>query len=103
MTRAGTWAELLLATPTANLPRPSSGENNVSLNSKLVSYFLQCYYMQSFPSLFRQQKEGYLFKYRNKLSGWDNRYFKLDKMYIHYYETKDVSNIISKFCNALNK
>lgn len=40
MTRAGTWAELLLATPTANLPRPSSGENNVSLNSKLVSLLL---------------------------------------------------------------
>ena len=34
-------------------------------------------------------KEGYLQKYRNKLSGWENRYFKLDRTYLHYYEAKD--------------
>lgn len=34
-------------------------------------------------------KEGYLQKYRNKLSGWENRYFKLDRTYLHYYDAKD--------------
>ena len=28
-------------------------------------------------------------KYRNKLAGWENRYFKLDRTYLHYSETKD--------------
>ncbi|XP_065058561.1 pleckstrin homology domain-containing family A member 2-like [Rhopilema esculentum] len=33
-------------------------------------------------------KEGPLFKYRNFWSGWAQRYFKLDKCYVHYFETK---------------
>lgn len=33
-------------------------------------------------------KEGPLFKYRNFWSGWAQRYFKLDKCYLHYLEAK---------------
>eukprot|EP00112_Aurelia_sp_Birch-Aquarium-sp1_P012200 Seg2564.7 transcript_id=Seg2564.7/GoldUCD/mRNA.D3Y31 product="Rho GTPase-activating protein 25" protein_id=Seg2564.7/GoldUCD/D3Y31 len=33
-------------------------------------------------------KEGPLIKYRNFWSGWMQRYFKLDKCYLHYFEAK---------------
>lgn len=33
-------------------------------------------------------KEGPLLKYRNFWAGWSIRYFKLDKCYLHYFETK---------------
>ena len=39
------------------------------------------------------QKEGELRKYKNLWSGWGKRYFKLERMYLHYFESKDVSTI----------
>jgi len=39
------------------------------------------------------QKEGELKKYKNLWSGWGKRYFKLERMYLHYFESKDVSTI----------
>ena len=40
------------------------------------------------------QKEGELRKYKNLWSGWGKRYFKLERMYLHYFESKDVSAIL---------
>lgn len=37
------------------------------------------------------QKEGELKKYKNLWSGWGTRYFRLERMYLHYFESKDVS------------
>ncbi|KAJ7373364.1 Protein yif1b [Desmophyllum pertusum] len=34
-------------------------------------------------------KEGELRKYKNLWSGWGTRYFKLERMYLHYFESKD--------------
>lgn len=34
-------------------------------------------------------KEGELKKYKNLWSGWGTRYFKLERMYLHYFESKD--------------
>ncbi|XP_057315126.1 pleckstrin homology domain-containing family A member 2-like [Hydractinia symbiolongicarpus] len=34
------------------------------------------------------KKEGELLKYKNVLSGWGKRYFKLERTYLHYFETK---------------
>lgn len=34
-------------------------------------------------------KEGELKKYKNVWSGWGKRYFKLERMYLHYFESKD--------------
>ncbi|XP_028409669.1 oxysterol-binding protein-related protein 10-like [Dendronephthya gigantea] len=33
-------------------------------------------------------KEGYLTKYRNVWHGWKKYYFKLERSYLHYFETK---------------
>lgn len=53
------------------------------------------------------QKEGELRKYKNLWSGWGKRYFKLERMYLHYFESKDVSAITKAFefnfpCSKLN-
>lgn len=37
----------------------------------------------------RPTKEGELRKYKNLWSGWGKRYFKLERMYLHYFESKD--------------
>ena len=34
------------------------------------------------------RKEGVLMKYRNVWSGWAQRYFKLERTYLHYFETR---------------
>jgi len=34
------------------------------------------------------RKEGELLKYRNVWHGWGKRYFKLERTYLHYFETK---------------
>lgn len=39
------------------------------------------------------QKEGELRKYKNVWSGWGRRYFKLERMYLHYFESKYVSTL----------
>ena len=46
--------------------------------------------------LFMLQKEGELKKYKNLWSGWGTRYFKLERMYLHYFESKDVSESTSQ-------
>ena len=50
------------------------------------------YGLYKFKSFFFMlQKEGELKKYKNLWSGWGTRYFKLERMYLHYFESKDVS------------
>ena len=51
------------------------------------------------------QKEGELRKYKNLWSGWGKRYFKLERMYLHYFESKDVSTIpkASHNCGPLDR
>ena len=58
--------------------------------------------------VFILQKEGVLKKYKNLWSGWGTRYFKLERMYLHYFESKDVSTthtltvtVISTITNLL--
>ena len=34
------------------------------------------------------KKEGELLKYKNLLSGWAKRYFRLERVYLHYYDSK---------------
>jgi len=34
------------------------------------------------------RKEGELLKYKNIFTGWGKRYFRLDRSYLHYFETK---------------
>jgi len=40
-------------------------------------------------------KEGELKKYKNLWSGWGTRYFKLERMYLHYFESKDAPTPVS--------
>lgn len=40
-------------------------------------------------------KEGELKKYKNIWSGWGRRYFKLERMYLHYFESKDAPNPVA--------
>lgn len=40
-------------------------------------------------------KEGELGKYKNLWSGWGRRYFKLERMYLHYFESKDAPSPVN--------
>jgi len=79
-----------MGVPVSTLVYTSHNNNNNRLEHVNNSCVTETHsrLIQVMPADDIRRKDGELLKYKNVFSGWGKRYFRLERSYLHYYETK---------------